>query len=134
MIRKTALLLIIFVVCMLFTSCEIFKDFNSDSMNENSHDDHMFEYIAYESGHFKQYTCGCPSPEIMGMHIDEDRNANCDICDYTMDEHEHIYEWFKTEGGHCMTYLCGCAYDTVLFAHVDDDDDAICDMCEYELR
>ena len=44
--------------------------------------EHTYEYIQYETGHFKQYTCGCPSPEIMGMHCDNDENGACDVCGY----------------------------------------------------
>ena len=44
--------------------------------------EHTYEYIQYETGHFKQYTCGCPSPEIMGEHCDNDENGACDVCGY----------------------------------------------------
>jgi len=43
-----------------------------------------YEYIVYETGHFKQYTCGCPSPDIMGEHYDHDSNDICDACGYDM--------------------------------------------------
>ncbi len=45
---------------------------------------HRYEYIPYEQGHFKQYTCGCPSPEILEGHYDHDENDICDACEYTM--------------------------------------------------
>ena len=47
-----------------------------------SHTEHSFEYIAYAETHFKQYTCGCPSPEIAEVHYDHDENGECDACRY----------------------------------------------------
>ena len=44
--------------------------------------EHTYEYIQYETGHFKQYTCGCPSPDILGLHLDTDENGACDVCGY----------------------------------------------------
>ena len=41
-----------------------------------------YEYIPYEQGHFKQYTCGCPSPDILEEHYDRDSDLVCDACGY----------------------------------------------------
>ena len=46
--------------------------------------EHSYEYIAYETGHYKQYTCGCPSPDIMGEHYDHDGDWKCDACGYVL--------------------------------------------------
>lgn len=76
--RKILVLLlvtILSVVCL--TSCKLLHStFNIG--------EHTYEYIQYETGHFKQYTCGCPSPEIMGEHYDHDENNICDACGYDM--------------------------------------------------
>ena len=48
--------------------------------------EHTYEYIQYEAGHFKQYTCGCPSPEIIELHFDNDDNGVCDVCNYYLVE------------------------------------------------
>ena len=59
--------------------------------------EHTYEYMQYEAGHFKQYTCGCPSPEIMGEHIDEDENDICDVCGY---EYVFIFKLKYDESGY----------------------------------
>ena len=43
---------------------------------------HVYSYIPYEQGHFKQYTCGCPSPDILEEHYDRDSDLVCDACGY----------------------------------------------------
>ena len=57
-----------------------------------THEHTYGDYIAYESGHYHQYTCGCPQPEILEGHIDADENGSCDKCGYTIEEYhtEHI--------------------------------------------
>ena len=88
--KKTLYLL--FIVCLVllcFSSCAFFGGEHSFGDSEN-HTEHTFEYIAYESGHFKQFTCGCPSPEIMGMHFDDNSDGICDLCNYKMSNGELI--------------------------------------------
>lgn len=48
---------------MTFISLSIISCFNKPHV-------HSFEYIQFEETHFKQFTCGCPSPEIVEAHID----------------------------------------------------------------
>lgn len=45
---------------------------------------HTYEYIVYETGHYKQYTCGCASPDILEEHYDGDGDGSCDDCKYYM--------------------------------------------------
>ena len=59
--------------------------------------EHTFEYVQYETGHFKKYTCGCPSPEIMGQHIDADVNDICDLCGF---EYVFIFVLTADESGY----------------------------------
>lgn len=47
-----------------------------------THLGHKYEYIPYEHGHFKQYTCGCQSPDILEEHYDRDSDLICDACGY----------------------------------------------------
>lgn len=51
--------------------------------SENNHE-HTFEYIQYKESHFKQYTCGCPSPEIAELHSDNNGDNKCDVCGYLL--------------------------------------------------
>lgn len=77
------LLLTLCLVLLCFSSCSIFgREVNSG--DGDNHTEHTFEYIAYESGHFKQFTCGCPSPEIMEVHSDSDGDNTCDKCGYAV--------------------------------------------------
>ena len=72
--KKLLLILVAVLIVTCLASCDWFE---TDTTHE-----HTYEYIRYETGHFKQYTCGCPSPEIMGEHCDNDENGACDICGY----------------------------------------------------
>lgn len=75
--KLLALVLMTILVLVCLSSCEVLHStFNIG--------EHTYEYIQYETGHFKQYTCGCPSPEIMGEHYDHDENDICDACGYDM--------------------------------------------------
>lgn len=47
---------------------------------EHTHN-HTFKYIPNEDTHFKQYTCGCDSPDIAEYHMDNDNDNICDKCD-----------------------------------------------------
>lgn len=66
------------VLISVFLSLFIFALSGCDS---DAHT-HTYEYIADEQTHFKQYTCGCPSPEIAEEHYDNDGNQECDACSY----------------------------------------------------
>lgn len=62
----------------------VFTLFGCKFMEEDNHTEHTYEYISYEETHFKQYTCGCPSPEIVEAHYDFNEDENCDACNYIM--------------------------------------------------
>ncbi len=46
--------------------------------------EHSGEWLASESTHYYQYTCGCPSPDIAELHSDGDGDGLCDVCYYQM--------------------------------------------------
>lgn len=74
--KKLLVVLFCVILCVtILASCQ-------STHTESDADEHTYEYIQYEYGHFKQYTCGCPSPEILGEHIDADKNDICDVCKY----------------------------------------------------
>ncbi len=51
-----------------------------------THLGHSYEYIAYETGHFKAHTCGCPSPDVLEEHYDHNCDLICDACGYEVNE------------------------------------------------
>lgn len=73
------------IICLLL----IFSTFMLIGCNGENHE-HTFKYISYEETHFKQYTCGCPSSEIIELHSDSDIDFICDICAYSLKEPEFI--------------------------------------------
>lgn len=96
---KKSIILLIAVVLLSFwiASCD----------EGVTHLGHSYEYIVYETGHFKHFTCGCPSPDILEEHYDHDSNDVCDVC--------------------------GCPLPTVLENHYDHDGDGKCDECNYQM-
>ena len=54
------------------------------ALNEEEHE-HTITYVsAGESGHFENYTCGCPHDHGAVPHYDEDIDLICDACGYDM--------------------------------------------------
>ena len=62
----------------------------------NDNHEHTYEFIPFEETHFKQYTCGCPSPEIVTLHFDNNNDGLCDECKYNMKKIKN-YTFFPTE-------------------------------------
>ncbi|MBQ7873410.1 MAG: hypothetical protein IJ360_05535 [Clostridia bacterium] len=55
-------------------------------LKEEEHE-HTITYVsAGESGHFENYTCGCPHDHGAVPHYDEDFDLICDACGYDMNE------------------------------------------------
>lgn len=79
--KLLALSLVILMAICCLASCDWFVK----TPEETTIHEHTWEYVQYETGHFKQYTCGCPSPDIMGEHYDNDDNYACDECGYMME-------------------------------------------------
>ena len=136
------LLITLFALALIFSfaSCETINNvydavldaFTTDSTEE--HDEHTFEYVDLGACHFKQFTCGCPSPEIAEMHYDFDEDEICDACGRT---HEHIFgEWQYSEDMHWCSWECtfeACDIDTA-DSHRDANCDYICDVCGYSIQ
>ena len=126
--KKFVILLIVIISAVIsLASCDWFTE-------EIQHE-HTFKYIVYETGHFKQYTCGCPSPDIMAMHIDINRDGICDECGYAMGvEHtEHTWNTHYDEFGHGWAYTCGCTTPPNFALHYDGNGDGKCDDCPYQM-
>lgn len=97
--------------------------------------EHSYEYIVYETGHYMQYTCGCPSPDIMGEHYDHDEDWKCDACGYDMlIGGAHEFEYVASEEGHCPHKLGEiCDGTCEKSPHEDLDGDLFCDICGYNI-
>ena len=52
----------------------------------NSSCQHTYEWVGSEGGHQKVYTCGCPSPDIVELHRDNNSDDKCDVCGWSMAE------------------------------------------------
>ena len=128
---KKVIPLILSLCMMLFclASCNnIFETFDN-------HTEHTFEYIAYEETHFKQYTCGCPSPEIVEMHYDNDFNGVCDACGYKTSKFEIKWQYSDTHHWWVPEAPDGPALGVVYGygEHENWDADLFCDICGYEI-
>ena len=105
------------------------------ALNEEEHE-HTITYVsAGESGHFENYTCGCPHDHGAVPHYDENGDYICDACGYVMPEHEHTYEYNHDDIGHGWSYTCGCMTPPNFAQHFDGDGDRKCDenSCGYDM-
>ncbi len=54
-----------------------------------SHRTHSYSWVMTEEGHFKEFQCGCPSPDILELHSDNDGNGKCDLCQYEIQQNSN---------------------------------------------
>ena len=121
-----AFTLIIFSLVACLASCD-------QGTHEKEHE-HTYEWVTSKETHFKQYTCGCSSPDVAEVHSDDDGDLYCDVCNYYTSKQEHIghtYKWITTGETHFKQYTCGCSSPDVVEAHLDEDGDLFCDVCNY---
>ena len=124
--RILAFTLIIFSLVACLASC--------DQPSSKEEHEHIYEWVTNKETHFKQYTCGCASPDVAEVHSDDDGDLYCDVCRYYVSKQEHIghtYKWITTDETHYKQYTCGCASPDVAEAHLDEDGDLCCDVCYY---
>lgn len=84
--KRTETLKIVSLICLVtayFSGCGNLADFMGDTSGDSSCE-HTYVWVPSEDAHYKQYTCGCPSPDIAQLHFDDDENAVCDACEYLM--------------------------------------------------
>ena len=107
-------------------------DENNDGICDDCGHKHTITYVsAGTSGHFENYTCGCPHDHGAVPHYDENGDYICDACGYVMPEHEHTGEWYINETIHFYEYTCGCESRDIAELHSDYDENFICDICGY---
>ena len=125
--KLLALSLAILTIAICFASCDWFAE-------EPEHE-HTWEYVQYETGHFKQYTCGCPSPDIMGEHVDNDGDYTCDECGYIKPSFDIEIEWQYSDTHHWWV-PGGNDVTAIVYGygeHVNADADLFCDVCGYDM-
>ena len=83
--RLFVLLLTICSTFACFTACDIPIGSSNDSQSGSSSCEHTYEWVGSEGGHQKVYTCGCPSPDIVELHSDNNSDYVCDVCGWAMD-------------------------------------------------
>ena len=119
-----------------YKECVNHIDENKDGICDDCGHEHTISYIsAGESGHFENYTCGCPHDHGAVPHYDENGDYICDACGYVMPEHEHTYEYNHDDIGHGWSYTCGCMTPPNFAQHFDGDGDGKCDedSCGYDM-
>ena len=103
-------------------------DENNDGICDDCGHKHTITYVsAGESGHFENYTCGCPHDHGAVPHYDENIDLICDACEYVMPEHKHTYEYNHDDIGHGWSYTCGCMTPPNFAQHFDGNGDGKCD-------
>ena len=135
-IKKLLAIALSLVLVIVIVACDLAKveDEVKKSSKKKDHE-HTFHYIAYETAHFKQYTCGCPSPEIAEMHYDHDNDDVCDACGQ-LHMHAMYGKWQFDSQYHWAQMGCNweiCDIDPALNEHLDEDMDDKCDVCGYEM-
>lgn len=151
--KVSFVLTILLLLTMILTSCEVFLP---DVTTEPDCVMHIWsEYKHNERGHWREYTCGCPWPEIFEEHINHDADMLCDVCG-ALYECKHVDEdkndvcdncgiefivmvWQHTETHHWMIYYSpvGNPVPEVVWnegEHIDENGDGACDLCEYQMR
>lgn len=120
--KKMMILLVLFIYSLGLVACS------------QEHQHTYGDYLAYESGHYRPYTCGCPQPEILEGHVDAVTNGICDICGYTITIGGAFeFEYVATEEGHCphkVGEVCDGTCDKS--PHEDLNHDMLCDICDYK--
>ena len=84
--------------------CEDHVDEDANGSCDNCGHRHTITYVsAGESGHFENYTCGCPHDHGAVPHYDEDIDLICDACGYVMSE-------IPTPTNHFLRNQAGCEW------------------------
>ncbi len=91
------------------------------------------EYTTDANGHWYEATCGCEGEVAnYGAHKDEDKNGNCDTCNYVLCAHTFADTWSSDENSHYYASTCECNPQKKDEApHADANKDGICDACKY---
>ena len=98
----------------------------------------LSEYQFDENEHWREYTCGCATPDNKESHqlseyiiTDEGHYRQC-FCGYAEVIQEHTYNSFShDEHVHWDSCICGFAQESALKVdHTDENKDGRCDVCK----
>ena len=79
-------------------------DENNDGICDDCGHKHTITYVsAGTSGHFENYTCGCPHDHGAVPHYDENIDLICDVCEFNMSE-------IPTPTNHFLRNRAGCEW------------------------
>ena len=150
--RKTFVcFLVMMLVIICFTSCEIVNELfgkspdsndttteQGNEVEENTEIEHKHTFGEWhydEISHWCSWNCSLDACDIdtYGEHYDKDSNGYCDACEYQMIHTEHTGEWKWNEESHSYQYTCGCITEEIAELHYDHDIDSYCDACGYKL-
>ena len=126
--RKTKLLALLALVCVLLTSvlvaCSHEHTFEETWSNDATH-------------HWHAATCKhTDEVSAKGPHLDETNDGLCDTCGYKCGEHIHTFssEWTTDNDGHWHAATCEHTSEKDGFAvHTDTNADDKCDTCQMSL-
>ena len=141
--KKILIFSMLLILVFSFVGCDMLEDILDEldrdadadvSFDDGDEHEHSFRWERYEDTHCKIYTCGCPTPEIAGIHVDNDADGKCDECKYRMHlRHDHETVLRHDDGYHWFDFVCGCDVETSIDPHLDDDENGNCDVCGYYL-
>ena len=99
---------------------------------------HTYNYVSEgEVGHYKNFTCGCPSEEGTTPHNDVDSDFFCDECGDYMDHLNVDVDWKYSETHHWrLPDSSGGDMIGVVYGygeHENMDADMFCDVCGYHM-
>lgn len=99
---------------------------------DNTHT-HTFseEWSSDENNHWHVVSCEHTgvAPSGSAPHADEDKDGNCDTCDYVVCSHTYSELWTTDDNYHWNNATCGCVVTNNYDAHTDADDNGACDTC-----
>ena len=92
--------------------------------------EHSCEYIVYESGHHKVYTCGCPSPDVIEEHYYRDGQLGCVACGYihikmVTQKWNQTHHWVEEIGENASGAIYGYEEHNIPENHIG------CSVCGY---
>ena len=151
--KLISIMSVLLTLILLLSSCDVL--FPTTTTVQSCVVHQWSEYKYNERVHWREYTCGCPWPEIVEEHINMDSDMLCDICGapceckhVDADKNEVcdncgieyiIVVWQYTDTHHWMIYdspIGNPVPDIVLNEgeHIDENEDGTCDMCSYKIK
>lgn len=129
--KKILILLLLISFCILpLASC---IEENKECTNHT-----WSEYQFDENEHWREYTCGCPTPDNKQSHqlseyiVDDEGHYRKCFCGYIEAHQEHEYNSFGHDDYvHWDSCICGSTKESAIkIDHSDENKDGRCDICK----